>query len=110
MRDEEIVVMIHAVRDELMRQMAQFERDKVSEPDERARAAIGNLIVQMQELQTGQAELFSRLGRVEGNQILVSQQIATLQVDMDLLEVAFDDLTARVTLCEGKIARLEAKP
>ena len=75
MRDKEIISRVGAVRDELFRQMGQFERDKVKSEDDRARGAILGIMEEM-------AKMATDLGALEG----------------------------RMTLAEGRITRLEAKP
>ena len=50
MRDEEIISRVGAVRDELFRQMGQFERDKVKSEDDRARGAILGIMEEMAKM------------------------------------------------------------
>jgi chromosome segregation ATPase len=110
MRDEEIIARLFALRDELMRQIYQFERDKVSEPDERARAALKSLIESVAEVQGELGELQGKMTRMEGSMIALMSDVDELQVAVTQLQVDLTTLTGRVTLCEGRIGRLEAKP
>ena len=103
MRDEEIIARLFALRDELMRQMYQFERDKVMAEDERARGAIKSLIEQMADVQSDLGELQGKMTRVEGSMIALMQ-------DVDELQVAVTQLQTDLTLLTGRVTRLEAKP
>ena len=94
---------VAAVRNEVYRQMGQFERDKVMVEDARARGAILQ--------QQGQiTELGLRVGRLEAGVATLTGEVEEAEARVGELEGKVVSLEARVTLCEGRITRLEAKP
>ena len=92
----EVLGMVMALRQEILRELGQFERDKVGAVDERGRMAIK---VQQDEIR----DLNQAMDDVEA-------LLVVAQEDIDGLQEEVVALGARVTLCEGRITRLEAKP
>lgn len=92
----EMLGAIMTLRNEVYRQMGQFERDKVDAVDERGRGAIKLLLERLGGLE-------AEMRGLRQEQDALSEEVAGLMGDMNAL-------AARVTLCEGRIGRLEAKP
>ena len=92
----EMLGAIMNLRNEVWRQMGQFERDKVAGEDERARGFI--------------ISLNQRVTQLEGYVAGLQDNTARMDDEIESLDARASDLERRVTLCEGRIGRLEAKP